>query len=275
MYPTHKHLKTSCRNLGNHKDQIYIQRRPFSLHIPHSGHFTLVLLRRAGMNDCVGETWLQIEKGQTPAGKIPGPGQAGVKLLLSTHKGTKCPEVRVGVGIGPETPSPDLLPLPLLPLDLATQMGCDEGRKRRAGLRCLWSKWYKERLVMPVGQGTCSLIQQRTCICKWHTCWKSSFCYRKQGGPGQALCTGQLPKAMNLGVRTRKHLRITIILSEVITLFHQMSSTSLCHTQHSQAISKTHYCIPICQMRFCILSKTDYLFLFTQLQCERRGNHTQ
>lgn len=83
---------------------------------------------------------MQIERGQTPAVRIPGSGQVRFKLLLSTHKETKYPKVRVWLSLGPVIPSPDLFPLSLIPLGLARQLGYDEGRTRRARLRYLWGE---------------------------------------------------------------------------------------------------------------------------------------
>lgn len=78
------------------------------------------------------------------------------------------------------------------------------------------SEWYKERLVMRMDTALAPLFSREYAHTHtWSACWNHHFDHREVGWAevGKALSVSYLSKTMSLGVRKRKHLRITIILS--------------------------------------------------------------
>jgi hypothetical protein len=102
------------------EDVMYESRRsqtsdiihPHITPLTHAQDLTLILLRMAGMSDCVGQNLVQNGKGQTPAEGTAGSGQVKANPLLPTHEGIGCPQAGAGGGVDPERLSPPLLPRP-------------------------------------------------------------------------------------------------------------------------------------------------------------------
>lgn len=130
---------------------------------------TLVLLRRAGKHGCVVRNLVQTEKGQTPAEGAPGPIQVWSSPSFQSSKGqhTQRWERRRGWSGEVIPPAP---PKAIIPLGLATPLGCGEGHKRRVTLRILWDRREKTDHTCLWGPGAPTRHLEATTRATSHHC---------------------------------------------------------------------------------------------------------